>query len=144
MRTVADRIRHAVSFEVIGLLLITPLGAWIFHLPLVEMGVVGVGSALIATLWNYVYNLGFDHALRRLTGSTARTVGIRVIHALLFEVGLLAMLMPFIALYLGIGLWQALMMDIAFAGFFLVYAFAFNWVYDRVFPVPPSTWPIKV
>ena len=26
-------------------------------------------------------------------------------------------------------------MDVAFAGFFLVYAFVFNWAYDVVFPV---------
>ena len=27
-------------------------------------------------------------------------------------------------------------MDIAISGFFLVYAFVFNWAYDVVFPMP--------
>ena len=45
-------------------------------------------------------------------------------------------LMPFIAWYLGISLWQAFVMDVAFALFYLVYAFVFNWAYDRLFPLP--------
>jgi uncharacterized membrane protein len=54
----------------------------------------------------------------------------------LFEIGLLLMLMPLIAVYLGITLWEALAMDVAFALFYMGYALAFNWAYDRVFPLP--------
>lgn len=136
MRSTPDRIRHAISFEVIGLVLITPLGAWAFGLPMVEIGVVGIASATIATAWNYVYNLCFDHALQRLTGGTRKTMPIRVLHALLFEAGLVAVLMPLIAWYLDIGLLQALLMDVSFSLFYVVYAFVFNWAYDRIFPLP--------
>lgn len=136
MRKTADRIRHALSFELLGLAIVTPLGAVVFDHPMGEIGVVAAVSATIATLWNYLYNLIFDHALLRLRGTVRKTLAIRVGHAVLFETGLLAVLIPFIALYLGIGLWDALMMDLAFAGFYLVYAFAFNWAYDLVFPVP--------
>lgn len=59
----------------------------------------------------------------------------RVAHAVLFEVGLLAVLMPFIAWYLGVSLLQALLMDASFAGFYMAYAFVFNLAYDRVYPV---------
>ena len=41
-----------------------------------------------------------------------------------------------IAVYLDIGLWQALVMDLAFVVFYLVYAFGFNWGYDQLFPLP--------
>jgi uncharacterized membrane protein len=44
--------------------------------------------------------------------------------------------MPFIAWYLGVSLWQALVMDLFFVAFYLVYAFAFNWAYDKLFPLP--------
>jgi len=54
----------------------------------------------------------------------------------LFELGLLIVLMPFIAWYLNISLAHALVMDISFALFYVVYAFVFNWSYDRVFPLP--------
>ena len=136
MRTTADRIRHAISFEVIGILLATPLGALVFNLHAGDSAVIVVGSATIAMAWNYIYNLGFDHAMTRLRGSTLKTVPLRVLHAVLFELGLLAMLMPLIALYLGISLWEALLMDLAFALFYMGYALVFNWGYDRLFPLP--------
>lgn len=136
MRSISDRIRHAVSFEILALLLVTPLGAWVFSLPITDIGIVSIASATIAMLWNYVYNLGFDHAMQRLAGTTYKTVPIRVLHAVLFEAGILIALAPFIAWYLGVGLWHAIVMDVSFSLFYLVYAFVFNWSYDRLFPIP--------
>ena len=135
MRTTADRIRHALSFELIALVLITPLGAWIFDQPLHDMGEVSVISATIAMAWNYLFNLGFDHALLYWRGDTRKTLALRLGHAALFELGLIAILAPFIAWYLGISLITALIMDVGFSGFYLVYAFAFNWLYDMLYPV---------
>ena len=136
MRKTADRIRHALLFELIGIALATPLGAFVFQLHAGDSAVIVVGSATIAMGWNYVYNLGFDHAMTAWRGSTLKTPLIRVGHAVLFELGLLVMLMPLIAWYLGVSLWQALVMDIAFALFYMGYALVFNWAYDRVFPLP--------
>ncbi|MBK0327415.1 PACE efflux transporter [Rhodobacteraceae bacterium F11138] len=136
MRTTRDRIRHAISFEIIGLLLVVPLGAWAFQTPMQDIGIVAVVSSVLATGWNFVYNLLFDRTMLRLRGSTRKTIAIRVLHAVLFEIGLLLVLMPFIAWYLGISLMQALVMDLAFAGFYLLYAFCFNWAYDLIFPDP--------
>ncbi len=135
MRSISDRLRHTISFEIIGLLIATPLGAFAFGLPLADVGVVGLGTSLVAALWNYVYNLGFDHALVRLKGDTSRGVGLRVAHAVLFEGGLMVMLMPIIAWYLGIGLVEAFLMDVSFSLFYMGYAFVFNLAYDRVYPV---------
>lgn len=136
MRTTADRIRQAVAFELIGLALITPLIAWGFGHPMSEIGVIGIGGATIATVWNYLFNLGFDHALRRLTGGTRKSLPVRIVHALLFEAGLLVVLMPFIAWYLDVSLLEAFLMDVSLALFYVVYAFLFTWAYDRLFPVP--------
>ncbi|MEQ5825994.1 PACE efflux transporter [Sulfitobacter sp. NFXS29] len=141
MRSTADRIRHALSFEVLALLIVTPMGAWLFDKPLHEIGVVTIVSASIATGWNYLYNLGFDHALRRLRGTVRKTVLIRVLHAVIFEIGLLFVLMPFIAWYLSISLMEAFLIDVSFALFYLIYAFVFNWVYDVIFPVPEPARP---
>ena len=138
MRKTSDRIRHAVSFEILALLIVTPAAAWIFDKPLHDIGVVTVVSASIATAWNYIYNLGFDHAMKRLRGTVQKTVPIRVLHAVTFEIGLLFALMPFIAWYLGISLMEAFLIDVSFALFYLIYAFAFNWIYDVVFPVPET------
>jgi uncharacterized membrane protein len=136
MRSKRDRIRHALGFEILGLLLVTPLGALAFGMPMHDIGIVAAGSATIAMGWNYVFNLGFDMAQQRLAGTTLKTPGLRVLHAVLFEAGLLIVLMPLIAWWLEITLWQALVMDMAFAGFFMVYALVYNWGYDRLFPLP--------
>ena len=136
MRKTADRIRHAVLFEVIGILLATPLAAFAFGIHAGDSAVIVIGSATLAMLWNYIYNLGFDHLMVRLRGTTQKTAAIRVAHAVLFELGLLVALMPLIALYLGISLWQAFLMDIAFALFYMGYALVFNWAYDKLFPLP--------
>ena len=136
MRSTYDRVRHAISFELIALLIVTPAGALLFAKPISDIGVIAIGGATIATGWNYLYNLGFDHLMQRSTGSTQKSAVIRVGHAILFELGLLVALLPFVAWYLQISLWDALIMDIAFALFYVVYAFVFNWAYDRVFPLP--------
>ncbi|MFG6534718.1 PACE efflux transporter [Sulfitobacter sp. 1A16787] len=135
MRSTADRIRHALSFEIIALLIVTPASAWLFDKPIGHIGVVAVVSASIATGWNYVYNLGFDHALRRLRGTVKKTAPIRVLHAVSFEIGLLFVLLPFIAWYLEISLREAFLIDVSLAVFYLIYAFVFNWIYDVLFPV---------
>ena len=141
MRGTKDRIRHALSFEIIALALVTPLGAWAFDMPAGHVGVVAVVGATIATGWNYLYNLVFDHALLRIAGHVRKSIAVRILHAFLFEGGLLLILLPFIAWYLGVSLIEAFLMDVSFAAFYLVYTFAFNWLYDLVFPVPTASRP---
>lgn len=136
MRRTADRIRHAVSYEILGLLLVAPLGAWAFGLPLGHIGVTAVANTTIAMVWTYGYNLAFDHAALRLTGGVRKSLWGRVLHAVLFEIGLTAILVPFMAWYLALSLSQALAMDISFTLFYLLYSFGFNWAYDLIFPLP--------
>jgi uncharacterized membrane protein len=136
MRQTGDRIRHAVLFEVIALALVAPLGGLVFGVPVGHFGVVAVVSTTLAMLWNYLYNLAFDHALLRLGLPLRKTLKLRILHAVLFEAGLLAVLVPFIAWYLAVPLGQALVMDVSLAGFYLVYALVFNWLYDLAVPLP--------
>lgn len=139
MRKTVDRIRHAAGFEISALIIATPLGAVLYDKPLADMGLVALISASLAALWVYVYNLLFDLAMLRLRGTVIKTVAIRVLHAILFEVGMLLLLLPFIMWYLDIPLLEAFLMDVGFAVFYMVYAFVYNWVYDVVFPIPDPT-----
>lgn len=141
MRTFSDRVRHAIMFEIIGLAVFTPGAAFLFDQPIGHMGVIGVVSATAATVWNFVFNLGFDRTMLRLRGSVMKTMPIRVLHTVLFELGLIAILIPFIAWYLGIGLLTALVLDLTVVAFYLVYAFVFNIVYDWAFPIPQAPLP---
>jgi len=134
MRTTGDRIRQAVSFEVIGLLISVPLAAFVFGYSLEKIGVLGLIGATLATTWNYIFNLGFDHTLKRLTGSTRKSLKVRFLHASSFELGLLVAFLPVISWWMDIGLLDALLVDVSFALFYLVYAFIFTWCYDTIFP----------
>lgn len=141
MRTFRDRVRHALLFEAVALAIFIPGSAVLFGQPLEHMGVIGIVSATIATLWNFVFNMGFDRALLRLRGSVRKTMALRVAHTLLFEAGLVIMLIPMIAWYLDIGLWAALLMDVAIVVFYLVYGFLFNIAYDWMFPFTGASVP---
>jgi len=141
MRTFRDRVRHALLFEAVALAIFIPGSAVLFDQPLDHMGVIGVASATLATLWNFIFNVGFDRAMLRLRGSIEKSMADRVVHTLLFEAGLVVMLIPLIAWYLGIGLWAALLMDIAIVTFYLIYGFLFNMAYDRIFPTGVGATP---
>jgi uncharacterized membrane protein len=64
------------------------------HLPMYDIGVVRIIAATIATLWNYVYNFDIDQIMQRLWRDIRKTTLIRVLHAVVFEVGLLRILLP--------------------------------------------------
>ncbi|WP_370281302.1 PACE efflux transporter [Pseudooceanicola sp.] len=138
MRKTSDRIRQAVAFELVALLIVSPLGAWVFgHSPW-DFGLLALLCSLVAAVWTFLYNLAFDHALLRLRGGVDKSLPLRLLHAVLLEAGLIGFLVPIVAWVLAIGLWEAFLVDISLSAFFLVYAFVFYWVYDRVFPVPPE------
>ncbi|WP_319541377.1 PACE efflux transporter [uncultured Pseudodesulfovibrio sp.] len=137
MRTQADRIRHTIMFEVIGLLTCVPLAAWILERDILKVGTMSMVISLTAMGCNYLFNIAFDHLLvklgRRLND---RPPWLRCIHAVSFEASLLILTVPFVAWWLDLSLWAAFITDIGFAVFFLVYAYFYNWAYDAIFPMP--------
>ncbi|AMO75461.1 MULTISPECIES: multidrug/biocide efflux PACE transporter [Pseudomonas] len=129
-KTLKERLFHALLFEFIALAICAPTLAWLMDQPLGHMGALTLMFSLIATLWNMVYNTLFDRAQRRL--QFARTLPVRVLHASLFELGLIFMLVPLAAWWLGIGLVEAFVLDIGLILFFLPYTIGFNWGYDAL------------
>ena len=98
---------------------------------------VAVGSSLIAVVWNLAFNALFERweARQPVRGrSRAR----RVAHAIGFEGGLGLWLVPFMAWWLDVSLWQALVLDLGLLLFFLVYTFAFTWGFDKLFGLPAA------
>ena len=129
-KSITERILQAIGFECLAILICTPLLAWIMDKPLLDMGAVTVLIAVLALAWNVLFNGLFDRALKRLNlGHNAWT---RVIHALLFEGGLIVMGVPLIAWWLDISLLQALILDMGVLLFFLPYTYVYHWVYDLV------------
>ena len=129
-KSITERVFQAVGFELLAIVICTPLLAWVMDKPMLDMGVVTVAIAALALAWNVVFNGLFDRLLVRL--DVVRTAWIRVVHALLFEGGLVALGVPLIAWWLDISLWQAFVLDIGVLLFFLPYTYVYHWVYDVI------------
>ncbi|MHC8319179.1 multidrug/biocide efflux PACE transporter [Pseudomonas sp. GB2N2] len=129
-KSITERIFQAIGFELLAILICTPLLAWIMDKPMLEMGVVTVVIAALALAWNVVFNGIFDRVLQRF--AIAHNAWTRVAHALMFEGGLVAVGVPLIAWWLSISLWQAFLLDAGVLLFFLPYTYVYHWVYDGV------------
>ena len=102
-----------------------------------DSGVMAVAASVIAICWNLSFNYLFEkwEASQSVKG---RSVLRRIVHAIGFEGGIAAMLIPLMAWWFDVSLWQAAVMEAGLLIFFMVYTFAFNWAFDRVFGLPAS------
>jgi uncharacterized membrane protein len=135
------RIVYVTLYELIAIVA-TSIGLSVFSDSSVERaGVAAVVSSAIAVVWNVVFNTLFERWEAR-QAVRGRGLARRAAHAIGFEGGLVVTLVPFFAWWLDISLWQAFVLDLGLLLFFLVYTFAFNWVFDRVFGLPASALPV--
>lgn len=98
---------------------------------------IAVAASAIAILWNLAFNYGFE-CWEKHRQQTGRSLGIRVLHAVGFETGLLIFLVPVLAWWLEVSFIEAFILDLGLLAFFLIYTFAFNWVFDAVFGLPAA------
>ena len=127
-KSITERVFQALGFEGLALLICTPLLVWITGRPALEMGAVTLGISLLALSWNVVFNSLFDRLKTRL--QLASDGWTRVLHALLFEGGLILMAVPMIAALMKISLLEAFILDIGVLLFFLPYTYVYHWGYD--------------
>ncbi|WLS77958.1 multidrug/biocide efflux PACE transporter [Erwinia pyri] len=128
-RTLKERFCHAAGFEVLAILLVSPLAAWIMEKPLFQMGALAIMLSTVAMVWNMLYNAGFD---RLVPPGMKRGLKLRILHAVGFEGGFIGIGLPIAAWMLGTGVWQAFLLEVSFFLFFLPYTVAYNWVYDAL------------
>ena len=102
-----------------------------------DSGIMAVAASVIAICWNLSFNHLFEKWEARQTVK-GRSVLRRVVHAIGFEGGLALVLIPLMAWWFNITLWEAAVMEAGLLVFFMVYTFAFNWAFDRLFGLPAS------
>lgn len=136
LRTGKDRLRYTISFELLLMAFLVPVGAAFFDKPVAEIGALGVVLAVKAMALNLIYNWAFDRIDARAgrVASQRSHVG-RILHAIGFEVSLVITSLPIYAWWLGIGLLEALMTDIVVTSFVVAYTYFFTLAYDRLFPL---------
>lgn len=101
-----------------------------FGMNMLQLGALAVILALCAMGCNMLYNHAYEMIEARF--GLRRTVRMRVLHTIGFEVFFMAIALPLTAWWLNISVIDALMLDLVFSLFFMLYAFCFNWVFDIV------------
>lgn len=124
------RIIHALSYEMILLVIIAIALSFIFDMPMEVTGTLGIAMAVTSVIWNMVFNHFFEkfEAKRQLK----RTVGVRILHAIGFEGGLMLATIPMVAYALDMPIWQAILTDLSMTLCILIYTFIFQWCYDAI------------
>ena len=124
------RIIHALSYEIILLVIIAIALSFIFDMPMEVTGTLGIAMAVTSVIWNMVFNHFFEkfEAKRQLK----RTIGIRILHAIGFEGGLMLATIPMVAYALEMSIWQAILTDFSMTLCILIYTFIFQWCYDAI------------
>ena len=100
-------------------------------------GGMAVAASAIAILWNVTFNTLFEkwEARQAVRG---RSIARRIAHAIGFEGGLALVLIPLMAWWFNVVLWEAAVMEAGLLVFFLCYTYVFNWCFDRAFGLPAS------
>ncbi|MGL4766786.1 MAG: PACE efflux transporter [Formosimonas sp.] len=137
MTPIQRRVLQTILYETIAVAVVGPVLAWGFDKPLGTSLWLAVCISAVALVWGYLFNGLFEYWETRQT-QKGRSLTRRVAHSLGFEGGLIVFLVPLMAWWLDISLWQSLLAEIGFLLFFMVYAFVFTWVFDAVFGLPQS------
>lgn len=124
-----ERFIHATGFEVLAILVFSPLMAWALDAQVATAGALTVMMSLLAMLWNMIYNGLID----RYWASNRQQwrLRVRLLHGVVFEAGLVVLCVPLTAWMLGLTLWQAVLVELAFFVFILPYTVAYNWGFDK-------------
>ncbi len=136
-RTVRERIKQTLWFEVVGIAIFTPaLAALSESSGQTSLGVMVALSAAAVAIMS-MYNHVFDLIEFRLTGRIAsdRPQKLRLVHAALLEAAIALATIPIIKYSLQISWLEALVADVALMVAYAVYGYLFHLTYDRLRPV---------
>lgn len=140
MQGLPRKIVYVTLYEALAIVSASIGLAWMSGQGLSHAGALAVIASAVAVVWNLGFNWLFERWESRQV-VRGRSLRRRVAHAIGFEGGLAAILVPVFAWWLGIGVWQALLMDLGLLLYFLAYTFFFNWGFDRAFGLPASAAP---
>lgn len=137
MQGIKRRIVYLSSYEIFGLMISSFVISTLSGASLTHTGPLAIVITALALTWNLFYNLIFE-AWEKQQISRTRTIKRRIIHAIGFQLTLIIFLIPLIAWWMNISLIQAFLLDVILIFIIPVYAFIFNWVFDKIFDVPLS------
>lgn len=129
------RIVYVMVFEIVAIISSTFVLMKLSDSDVSESLPVAIMVSLAAVIWNFIYNTAFE-AWEHRRQIAERTLIIRSVHALIFEIGLVLICLPVYMIWYRVGLLQAFIMEAAVMLFFLVYNFIFTFIFDKIFTLP--------
>lgn len=124
---------YAITFEALAILLSTVLLAVLSQSQSHNSLPVAIAVSVIALIWNYIFNSFFE-----LVESTLkikkRTIMVRLIHAISFELGLFFFTIPLYMWWYNVGFIKAISMEITILVFFFIYTYLFTLAFDKLCP----------
>ena len=129
------RLVYVTIFEIIAIISSTFVLMLLSDSSVAKSLPVAIMVSLVAVIWNFIYNTGFE-AWERRRDISKRTLFIRSIHAVGFEGGLCLVCLPIYMIWYKVGLIDAFFMEAALLLFFLVYTFLFTLGFDKIFTLP--------
>lgn len=128
--SIKERLIHTILFEIFALSIFVPLVLIVTNKDASSLTMMSLLISLVAMVWNYIYNWGFDHVYG--SNRSSRSIMMRFGHGFGFELGMVAASFPVIMWMLNLDWLAVLIMDLGAVLFFLAYAIIFNWVYDKL------------
>ncbi|WP_054008659.1 PACE efflux transporter [Cypionkella psychrotolerans] len=131
------KILYAVSFETLGVAVATLGLLAMSEANATQSLILSAITATIAMGWSMGFNALFEAWEARQT-TKGRSLARRSVHALLFEGGLVILVLPLMAWWLQVDLWTALQYEAGLILLFIIYTYVFTYSFDRIFGLPQS------
>lgn len=129
---------YAITFESLAILLSTVLLAVLSQSQSHNSLPVAIAVSVIALIWNYIFNSFFE-LIESTLKIKKRTVMVRLIHAISFELGLFFFTIPLYIWWYDVGFIKAISMEITILVFFFIYTYLFTLAFDKLCPRVYST-----
>lgn len=137
MTPTTRKILYAVSFETLGIAVASAGLLAMSDANATQSVILSAITATIAMAWSMGFNALFE-AWESRQSTKGRSLARRSVHALLFEGGLVILVLPIMAWWLHVDLWTALRYEAGLIVLFIIYTYVFTWSFDRIFGLPAS------
>ncbi|RTQ88659.1 MULTISPECIES: PACE efflux transporter [Stenotrophomonas] len=137
MQGIKRRITYVFFYELITLTIISTAFFFFSDSDATHAASLGVITVVLAIVWNFIFNWIFEQWESTLK-TRGRNLGRRILHALGFEIGFIAITLPLFAWWLGITMIEAFWLDVGLTLFFMFFTFVYAWAFDRIFGLPLS------
>lgn len=136
-RSLRERVLQTCVFEALGIACVTPLFMTFYGTRASETLVLMIAISVAVIIWAPLYGALFDRIEGRRTGRVASERGamMRVLHAVLYEITSAGMTLPLVMVLGGLSFGQAIGQNLWLTLFYVIYAYVFFLVYDRLRPV---------